>query len=155
MGNVAHSKTQEILYKMDLNMTGLTGFGSDFDKIADGEATVPPEGARFDIDFEGTIEGPKVKGKVVGVDYMNMRADGRSNLNIHLKIETEDGQNISGQLTGSSTLRADNSRIIDFRENGVLFTSSENYKWVNGLQVWASGTVDRDTGKIELTAYAD
>jgi hypothetical protein len=84
-----------------------------------------------------------------------MRADGRSNLNIHLKIETDDGQNISGQLTGNSTLRADNSRIIDFRENGVLFTSSENYKLVNGLQVWASGTVDRDTGKIELTAYAD
>lgn len=155
MGNVAHSKTQNILYKMDLNMTGLTAFGSDFDQIMDGQASIPLEGARFDVDFEGTVESPKIKGKVVGVDYLNMRADGRTNLNIHFKIETEDGQNISAQLTGNSTLRADNSRIIDFRENGNLFTSSEKYKWVNVLQVWASGTVDRDTGKIELTAYAD
>lgn len=154
MGNVSHSKTQEILYKMDLNMTGLTSFGSDFDQIMDGKAAVPPEGARFDVEFGGTIEGPKIKGKVVGVDYLSLRADGRSDLNLHIKIETEDGQNISGKLTGNSVLRPD-GRIIDFRENGVLFTSAENYKWVNPLQVWASGTVDRDTGKIELTAYAD
>ena len=155
MENVSHSKSQQILYKMDLNMTGLTAFGSDFDQIIDGQASLPLEGARFDIGFEGTIEGPKIKGKVIGVDYLSMRADGRSNLNIRLKIETEDGQNISGQLTGNSTLNSDNSRIIDFRENGVLFTSAETYTWVNGLQVWATGTVDRDTGKIELTAYAD
>lgn len=155
MENVAYSKTQTILYKMDLNLTGLTAFGSNFDEIMDGQASIPPEGARFDIEFGGTLEGPKVKGKVVGVDYMNMRADGRSNLNIYLKIETEDGQNIAAQVTGVATARTDDSKIIDIRENGTLFTSSEKYKWVNGLQVWATGTVDRTTGKIELTAYAD
>jgi hypothetical protein len=155
MENVAHSKTQTILYKMDLNLTGLTSFGSDFDKIMDGEASIPSEGARFDIEFGGILEGPKLKGKVVGIDYMNMRADGRSNLNIYLKIETKDGENISAQVTGVATARTDNSKIIDIRENGVLFTSAEKYKWVNGLQVWATGTVDRNTGKIELTAYAD
>lgn len=154
MINVAHSKTQTILYKMDLDMTGLTSFGSDFDQIMDGQASIPPEGARFDVEFGGTIEGPKIKGKVVGIDYLNMRADGRSNLNIYLKIETEDGQNIAAQVTGNATPRPD-SKIIDVRENGTLFTSSEKYKWVNGLQIWATGTVDRNTGKIELTAYAD
>lgn len=154
MENVAFSKTQTILYKMDLNLTGLTAFGSDFDQILDGHTSIPPEGARFDIEFGGTIDGPKIKGKVVGVDYLNMRADGRTDLNIYLKIETDDGQNIAAQVTGNSTPRQD-SKIIDIRENGTLFTSSEKYKWVNGLQVWATGTVDRNTGKIELTGYAD
>ena len=154
MENVAHSKTQTIFYKMDLDMTGLTSFGSDFDQIMDGLAPLPPEGARFDVEFRGTVEGPKIKGKVVGVDYLNMRADGRSDLNIYLKIETEDGHNIAAQVTGNATARP-NTKIIDIRENGTLFTSSEKYKWVNGLQVWASGTVDRNTGKIELTGYAD
>ncbi|MFK7971308.1 MAG: DUF3237 family protein [Bacteroidia bacterium] len=154
MENVAHSKTQTILYTMDLDLTGLTAFGSDFDQIMDGEASIPPEGARFDIEFGGTIAGPKVNGKVVGIDYLNMRADGRTNLNIYLKIETEDGHNISAQVTGNASPRPD-SKVIDIRENGTMFTSSEKYKWVNGLQVWATGTVDRNTGKIELTGYAD
>ncbi|MFK7937358.1 MAG: DUF3237 family protein [Saprospiraceae bacterium] len=136
-------------------MTGSTGFGSDFDLIMDGQAAVPPEGARFDIEFEGTVAGPKVNGKVVGIDYLNMRADGRTDLNIYLRIETEDGHNISAQVGGNATPRPDGSKVIDIRENGTLFTSSEKYKWVNGLQVWAAGTVDRNTGKIELTAYAD
>ena len=154
MENVAYSKTQTILYKMDLNMTGLTEYGSDFNQIMDGLASVPPEGARFDVNFEGTIEGPKVKGTVVGIDYLSMRADGRTELNIFLKITTEDGQNISAQVGGNASPRLD-SKVIDLRENGKLFTSSEKYKWVNALQTWATGTVDRTTGKIKLTAYAE
>lgn len=154
MENVAHSRTQTIFYKMDLDMTGLTSYGSDFDQIMDGKASIPTEGARFDVEFGGTLDGPRIKGKVVGVDYLSMRADGRSDLNIYLKIETNDGHNIAAQVTGNAVARLD-SRIIDIRENGTLFTSSEKYKWVNGLQVWASGTVDRNTGKIELTGYTD
>lgn len=153
MKDLAYSKTQEILYTMDLTMTGLTGYGSDFNQIMDGEATVPAEGARFDVTFEGTIEGPKVKGTVVGVDYLSMRADGRTDLNIYLNITTEDGKSISAKVTGLASPRPD-AKIIDIRENGTLFSSFEDYKWVNTLQVWATGTVNRETGKIELTAYA-
>src|SRR2546427_13249714 len=39
---------------------------------------------------EGTVTGPKLKGMVKGVDYANVRADGRLQLHVHAGITTED-----------------------------------------------------------------
>lgn len=36
--------------------------------IAAGKVAPPPEGVRFDLSFEGSIDGPKLKGAVHGVD---------------------------------------------------------------------------------------
>jgi len=44
---------------------------------------------------EGTVTGPKLKGTVKGVDYANVRADGRLQLHFHAEITTEDGKKIA------------------------------------------------------------
>jgi Protein of unknown function (DUF3237) len=61
-----------------------------FDGLLSGAAAPPPQGARFDSYVEGTVTGPKLKGTVKGVDYANVRADGRLQLHVHAGITTED-----------------------------------------------------------------
>jgi hypothetical protein len=53
--------------------------------------------ARFDVPFEGESVGPKLRGKVAGIDYLRTRADGGFELHIHAEITTDDGQKISLQ----------------------------------------------------------
>jgi hypothetical protein len=36
----------------------------------------------------------------------------------------------------------------------TLFTSSKAYSWVNGLQVWAIGTVDLAEQVVRITGYS-
>jgi hypothetical protein len=95
-----------------------------------GAAPPQPDGARFDVPFEGTSSGPKLKGRVAGVDYLRIRADGRFELHIHAEITTDDGQKIS------------------------LFTSSKAYPWVNGLQVWGTGTVDLGEQVVRIKGHS-
>ena len=143
----------ELIYELNLNITGMIDFGINFEALIGGEIPPPPEGARFDIAFEGNASGEKINGTVSGVDYLNMRADGRTDLNVYLTITTDDGQNIACQVCGTVTPRP-NTSIFDLRENARLFTSSEKYKWVNMVDVWAIGTVDLATGAITVSAYA-
>ena len=143
----------ELIYELSLNITEMTEYGVSFSALMASEVPPPSEGARFDIHFNGVANGPKIKGKVTGIDYLNMRADGRTELNVYLKITTDDGQNIAAQIGGVATPRA-NTGITDLRENVTLFTSSEEYKWVNTLEVWATGTVDIATGVINISAYS-
>ena len=110
-------------------------------------------GARFDVAFEGTSNGPKLKGKVTGVDYVRIRADGRFQLHIHAEITAEDGQKIALHANGVA-LQRQGSTIADLRENVTLFSSSKDYTWVNALQVWGIGTVDLAKQVIHLKAYA-
>jgi len=44
--------------------------------------------------------------------------------------------------------------IVGLRENVTLFTSSKAYSWVNGLQVWATGTVDLAEQVIRIRGYS-
>jgi len=143
----------ELIYELTLNITEMTEYGVSFEALMAGEVPPPPEGARFDIYFEGVSNGPKLKGKVKGVDYLNMRADGRAELHVYYKIMTDEGQNIAAQVGGLATPRP-NSSMTDLRENVTLFSSSADYKWVNNLEVWAIGTVDLSTGIINISAYS-
>ena len=99
----------ELLYELTLNITGMTEYGVSFEALMTGEVPPPPEGARFDFEIEGVANGPKLKGKVTGVDYLRMRADGRTELDVYLKITTDDGQNIAGHVRGIVAPRPDSS----------------------------------------------
>ena len=143
----------ELLYEVTFMITGLTEYGVSFDELIAGKVAPPREGARFDVAFEGTANGPKLKGTAVGVDYIRVRADGRFDLHVHESITTDDGQNIDAQGDGVALLRT-RSSIADLRINMTLFTSSENYTWVNTLQVWGIGTVDLAKQIIQVTAYS-
>ena len=53
----------ELLYEYTAKLTGLTEYGVSFEALMAGTAPPPPEGARFDVPFEGDSIGPKLKGK--------------------------------------------------------------------------------------------
>ena len=141
----------EKIYEYDLDVTGVTDYGVSLDAILSGKERVPPQGLRIDIAFAGRASG-RLAGRVRGVDYARMRADGRVDLGIRAIIETADGRRIALSADGVAVLRAAEP-IADLSENVRLGTAAENYAWVNTRQIWATGTVNFATGKIHIDAY--
>jgi len=143
----------DLLYEYTVKFTGMTEYGVSLESLMAGKVAPPPEGARFDVAFEGASNGPKLKGKVTGVDYLRIRADGRFQLHIHAEITANDGQKIALHADGVALPRKDSS-IADLRENVTLSTSSKDYTWVNTLQVWGIGTVDLTEQVVRLKGYS-
>jgi flagellar basal body rod protein FlgG len=143
----------EPLCECTLKITGLVEYGVNFGELIAQKIPVPSEGARFDIAFAGEVTGSKISGKVSGIDYTYMRADGRFQLDVHAEMTTEDGQKISLKGDGVGIQR-EGSSISDLRENITLFTSSKDYAWVNTIQVWGVCTVDLATQEIYLAGYS-
>ena len=143
----------ELLYEYTVKITSVTEYGVSFASLMAGEVAPPSEGARFDAAFEGASHGPKLKGKVTGVDYLWMRADGRFQLHIHAEITAADGQKIALHADGVALPRKGSS-IADLRENVALSTSSKDYLWVNALQIWGIGTVDLAEQVVRLKGYS-
>ena len=81
----------EPLYECTLKITGLIEYGANFGELIAQKIPIPPEGARFDIAFAGEATGSKLSGKVSGIDYTYMRADGRFQLDVHAELTTKDG----------------------------------------------------------------
>lgn len=128
----------EPLYEYNLKITDLAEYGVNLQELASGKIPPPPEGTRFDVAFAGDASGSKLSGKVSGVDYLHIRAD---------------GQKISLKADGVALPRKDSS-ISDLRENVTLFSSSKDYTWVNAIQVWGIGTVDLATQDIHIAGYS-
>ena len=143
----------ELLYEVTVNFTGVTEYGASMADIASGQAAPPPEGARFDVAFEGSMTGPKLQGTVKGVDYLNIRADGRVELHIHGEVTTQDNQKIALFADGVATPE-EGSPVFQLRENATLTTSFPAYAWVNSLQLWGIGTVDVVQGQVNVKGYS-
>ena len=143
----------DLLYEYTVKFTGITDYGVSLDALMAGDAAPPAEGARFDVAFEGEATGPRLKGSLKGVDYLQVRADGRFQLHIHAEIITEDGERIAFFADGVATPR-EGSTIADPRENVTLTTSSKAYAWVNTLQIWATGTGDLAEQVVRIKGYA-
>ena len=142
----------ELLYEVNVNFTGVTEYGASMADIASGQAAPPPEGARFDVAFEGSLTSAKLEGTVKGVDYINIRADGRLDIHIHAEVTTQDNQKIAFFADGVATPE-EGSPVFQLRENHTLTTSSPDYSWVNALQIWGIGTVDTAQGVVNVKAY--
>jgi hypothetical protein len=143
--------TGEKIYEYDLDVTAMTDYGIPLPAILSGQTSVPPQGARIDVAFEGRASG-RLAGRVHGVDYLRVRADGRVDLDIRATIETEDGRRISLSADGVGAPRA-TEPVADLSENVTLGTAAADYAWVNARQIWGHGTVDFSTGKIHIDAY--
>ena len=143
--------TGEKIYEYDLDVTGITDYGVTLEAILSGQASVPPQGARVDVAFDGHAKG-RLTGRVRGIDYLRIRADGRIDLDIRAIIETEDGHRIALSADGVGVPRAAEP-IADLRENISLTTAAGDYVWINTRQVWGVGTVNFATGKIHIDAY--
>lgn len=143
---------REKLYQYTVRFTSVTDFGVKLEDILSGKVAPPPAGARIDVAFEGEVTG-KVKGKLKGIDYLNVRADGRLELDIRGEITTPDGCRIALQATGVGTPQP-GSPIAQLRECVKLTTAHPDYAWVNTLQIWAPGTVDLSTGTVDIEGFA-
>lgn len=143
--------TGEMIYTYDLEVTGVTDYGVTLEGILSGRQSVPPQGVRMDVAFEGRGTG-RLSGRVRGVDYARLRADGRIDLEIRATIETDDGHRIAVTAGGVAVLRP-GEPAADLFENVTLGTASAEYAWVNARQVWAVGWVNFAAGKIHIEAY--
>lgn len=139
----------EKVYEYTVQITGVTDFGVTAEAILSGQTPVPPQGARFDFSFDGRAQG-KIAGRIHGIDYFHMRADGRAELNIRGVIETDDGHRISLVAGGITTPRADGA-AMDLVETVELTTASPEYAWVNTRPFWAIGT--STGGSIHIEVY--
>ena len=141
----------ERIYEYDLDITAVTDYGFTLEDVLSGKASIPLQGARIDVAFEGRATG-RLAGRLHGIDYLLIRADGRIDLDIHAVIETEDGHRIALTADGVG-LPHPAEPIADLCENVELITASEDYAWVNTRQVWGVGTVNFASGKIDVEAY--
>ena len=141
----------ERIYRYELEVTGISEYGLGFSDAISWAVAIPPQGARFDVAFAGRCEG-RLTGTVTGTDFAVMWADGRVDLDIKARIETDDGAAIALMAGGIGQLRSD-APIVDLAENVTLSTADDAYGWVNGRQIWAPGTVDLAAGRIVIEGY--
>lgn len=143
----------ELLYEYTVQSTGATSYGVPaLDTLLSGVADIPPQGARYDLAFQGPIVGHRLRGTVELTDYIHIRPDGRVQLHIHAEITTEDGKKIALYADGVAHFR-EGPPVGDLRENVTMTTSEPDYAWVNSLQIWARGTVDLAKGEAHVTGY--
>ncbi len=147
----ATTEIGERLFHETGRLTGISEFGVSWENLLKGEATLPPQGARFDITIEGRLEGERVTGKLTGIDYLVVRPDGYFDLNLYVTITTDDGATIAMHETGTLIRREDGPAELFL--NMRLSTAHKKYDWLNATPVWGRGTVDPATGEIDVTAF--
>jgi len=141
----------EKVYEYDLDVTGVTDYGVSLEAVLAGQVKIPPQGARIDVAFAGRASG-RLAGRVLGVDYVRMRADGRIDLDIRASIETDSGHRIALSADGVAMPRP-SEPVADLLENVTLVAAAEDYAWINMRQIWGVGTVDFAAGRIHIDAY--
>ena len=142
----------ELVYEAEIHFTDIVDYGVSMEALSSGKMAVPLGGARFDQVFEGVLYGPKLSGKISGTDYLYVRADGLFQLHLHARVTTEDGANISLSSEGVS-IQIEGEKMAQLRSAVSLFTSSETYRWLNQLQLWAVGTFDPIKAEAHVRAY--
>lgn len=143
----------ELIYKADIQFTGTVEYGVSMEGLVSGRKTVPSIGARFDQSFMGTLTGPRLRGTVAGIDYLNIRADGLFQLHLHGRIITDDGVSIALSSKGISRQDED-SQLAHLRSAVTLFTADRTYDWLNQLHLWAVGTFDPVNAEAFISAYS-
>ena len=141
-----------LLFEEHLNLTDIRDFGYSWDDLNDPETPIPAEGARFDLDFAGTVEGQILSGRIEGTDFLTVRADGHFMLDIQAVVTTDDGVRLAVRETG--VLNPTPEGIGHLRLNLTFTSHLPEYAWLNDMQIWAVGTVVRDTGEIRVQAFA-
>jgi hypothetical protein len=143
----------ELIYEYTPQVTRIVEYGASAEAVLMRTSPPPKEGARLDLYLEGPVIAGRLHGSVTGVDYLNVRADGRFELHIHGHITLEDGITVALEAGGVAIPEGDSS-ILQLREHVNLTSNHPALAWVNATEVWARGTVDVSTGQVHLRAYA-
>jgi uncharacterized protein DUF3237 len=101
----------------------------------------------FNVQPGGSVEGPKIKGKIIApaADWLHVKPNGVSHLDVRLSIRTDDNQLIFMTYSGAiqiskeqgdnlakgGTLKADDFYFITAP---TFETSAEKYAWLNAIQ---------------------
>lgn len=147
MENVLTTNNLKLLFKEEIRLVHSVEYGFSMQDIISGSKPIPKEGARFDIHFAGNITGHKINGTITGIDYLQIRPDGKFILNLHASITTDNGAMIKVEETGTNVNGSLNL-------NMTFHTSDERYKWLNTKQVIGIGTVDFSTGLVLVKGYS-
>jgi len=140
----------ELVYEYTAR-TQFIDFGVKLEDVLTGRAPLPPGGLRVDIPFEGEVHG-RLGGYVKGCDYLEVRADGRMELNIRAIVTTPTGARIA-LTAGGVGLPQPGSTASLLREHVELYSADPEYAWVNGLEIWAVGHADVGTRQVTLRGY--
>ncbi len=141
----------EEIYHQELDLTGVTDFGFSLEDLLAGRKPIPLQGARFDLAVNGRSNG-RLAGRAHGFDFLRVRADGRMELDLHLIVDTDDGQRVALSGDGQAAPR-EGEPILDIFGNIRLHAASKEYAWVNERQIWSVGTATLNPGKINVKAF--
>lgn len=143
----------ELLFEEEVSLTGITEYGISWNDILSGNVKIPPQGARFDIEFEGKISGEQLNGFIKGVDYLEVRADGNFILNIYASIITDGGEMILLKEDGILSPGDNGSARLNLN---MRFSSAyPKYNWLNKKQVWGLGEVNMIEGKVTVKGFTN
>ncbi len=144
---------EQHLFDEALHLTGITEYGVSFEDFLSGQVEIPAHGARFDIAYEGAIEGERLRGYIKGVDYLVVRGDGRFQLNIYATLTTDDGARIA--VTSDALLKTPDpaTGVAELRLNMTFSTAFPDYAWVNDIHAWGIGTVNMQTREVSASLY--
>jgi hypothetical protein len=143
----------ELIYEYTPQVTRIVDYGASAEAVLMRTSPPPKEGARLDLYLEGPVIAGRLRGTVTGIDYLNVRSDGRFELHIHGQITLEDGIKVALEAGGVAIPEGDSS-ILQLREHVNLTSNHPALAWVNTTEVWARGTVDVSTGRVHLRAYS-
>lgn len=141
----------ELFFEERIHLTNISEYGIRWSDITSGKAAPGQEGARFDLEFEGLVNGPRIKGKIKGTDYLEVRADGKFMLNIQAAIVTDDGKRIAVREDGI-LYPAENGKA-HIQLNLQFTTHHPEYTWINNVQGWAICEVDMQRGEVQVKVY--
>jgi hypothetical protein len=143
----------ELIYEYTPQVIRIVEYGASAEAVLMRTSPAPKEGARLDLYLEGPVIAGRLQGTVTGVDYLNVRADGRFELHIHGEITNEDGIKVALEAGGVAIPEGESS-IFQLREHVQLTSNHPALAWVNTTEIWARGTVDVSNGQVHLRAYA-
>jgi hypothetical protein len=110
-----------------------------------------PAGTRIDLQLAGDAEeGSRVRGRLEGVDYLTVRPDGVSLLDVHATLRSPDGDVVAVRASGVGAPTPDGSRG---RLACTFQTASDKLGWMNAVLAVAATTSNRRTGELRLAAY--
>ncbi|MDR8390801.1 DUF3237 domain-containing protein [Aliifodinibius sp. S!AR15-10] len=149
--NININENTELLFEEKLHLTNITEYGLKWSELTNGITAPGPEGARFDLDFEGLVHGPKINGTIKGTDYLEVRADGKFMLNIQAAVITDDGKRIAVREDGVLYPHLNGKAHIQL--NLQFQTHYPEYRWMNNIQGWAICEVDMMRGEVNVKVY--
>lgn len=149
--NININDNTELIFEEKIHLTNISEYGTKWSELTSGKVHPGPEGVRFDLEFEGLIHGPQIKGTIKGIDYLEVRADGKFMLNIQAAITTEDGKRIAVHENGILYPKEDGMAHIQL--NLQFTTHYPEYTWLNNIQAWAICEVDMQRGEVQVKAY--